>query len=196
MRRSFFRTCQLDHESACDFVLKVKSLGKRAYPAEEDEAVLNFFMFLCVVKGLRDPQQVMQLPERVFDEKDFDALCKFLITPQTALQKTNTPDSELTTQINDEDITTEEADVPLVVSNPGFPDSVQQVQEDNAAAGWEVVVANVVSGRVIRLSLTTWDSPTVDGFVDVCQSLSTCCYQFSALHLSGTTLRDLSWDVG
>ncbi|CAK8678852.1 unnamed protein product [Clavelina lepadiformis] len=109
------------------------------------------------------------------------------------------------------DITTEKADVfpvkqelnlalkypnsALLVSHPGFPDSVHQVQEDNATS-WEVVVANVVSGRMIRLSLTTWNSPTVDGFVDVCQSLSTCCYQFSALHLSGTTLRDLSWDVG
>ncbi|CAK8698163.1 unnamed protein product [Clavelina lepadiformis] len=211
MRRSFFRTCQLDHESACDFVSKVKTLGKRAYPAEDDEQVLNFLMFLCVVKGLRDPQQVMQLPERVFDEKDFDALCKFLITPQTALQKTNTPDSELTTQINDEDITTEKADVlpvkqklnfalkypnsALLVSHPGFPDSVHQVLEDNATSS-EVVVANVVSGRMIRLSLTTWNSPTVDSFVHVFQSLSTCCYQFSALHLSGTTLRDLSWDVG
>ncbi|CAK8681748.1 unnamed protein product [Clavelina lepadiformis] len=211
MRRSFFRTCQLDHESACDFVSKVKTLGKRAYPAEDDEQVLNFLMFLCVVKGLRDPQQVMQLPDRVFDEKDFDALCKFLITPQTALLKSNTPDSELTTQINDEDITTEIADVlpakqelnlalkypnsALLVSHPGFPDSVHQVLEDNATS-WEVVVANVVSGKMIRLSLTTWNSPTVDSFVDVFQSLSTCCYQFSALHLSGTTLRDLSWDVG
>ncbi|CAK8692189.1 unnamed protein product [Clavelina lepadiformis] len=37
MRRSFFRTCQLDPESACDFVSKVKTLGKRAYPAEDDE---------------------------------------------------------------------------------------------------------------------------------------------------------------
>ncbi|CAK8688578.1 unnamed protein product [Clavelina lepadiformis] len=211
MRRSFFRTCQLDHESACDFVSKVKTLGKRAYPAEDDEQVLNFLMFLCVVKGLRDPQQVMQLPDRVFDEKDFDALCKFLITQQTALLKSNTPDSELTTQINDEDITTEIADVlpakqelnlalkypnsALLVSHPGFPDSVHQVLEDNATS-WEVVVANVVSGKMIRLSLTTWNSPTVDSFVDVFQSLSTCCYQFSALHLSGTTLRDLSWDVG
>ncbi|CAK8695973.1 unnamed protein product [Clavelina lepadiformis] len=37
MRRSFFRTCHPDQEFSCDFVLKVKTLGKRAYPVEDDE---------------------------------------------------------------------------------------------------------------------------------------------------------------
>ena len=54
---------QLEDEFACNFVLKVTTLGKRAYPAENDEQVVNEFIFLCLVKGLRDPQQVMQIPD-------------------------------------------------------------------------------------------------------------------------------------
>ncbi|CAK8679894.1 unnamed protein product [Clavelina lepadiformis] len=84
MRKSFFNRRQLRDESACDYVKKVNTLGRRAYPT--DERLRKDLMFLCVMKGLRDPQMVTSLPETVFEEKDFDYLYSFITNPQKAVE--------------------------------------------------------------------------------------------------------------